>query len=537
MITITDRLFNKVAQFTADVPTSAVFYNDVFTQDLKTGISSYEFMIDKNNDEIDVIKVGYYVLANDGGKVRTFQILSIDEDNETKEIYAEDGGLDLIANFVGDYRTEQGQTLRKYCDDFLDGTGWEIGVDESHGRLLKLSWEGTTTTVKRLKQLANRFDLEVNYDIELRGDKPYRKLVNFYEKIGKQTPVNLVYGQQVSKIQKTEDISNLATAITSIGKDGLTLDGYKYTDPINRYELRGATLCDKESARVWTRFGSPELTFINKLYESEAQTQKTLFDATMNQLKKAVIPSVTYKVDFDLVPDTINIGDVVLVHDRDYQPAITLQARVNKIERSFTFKDKGKVTLTNIEELEGLEERLIDFSEAIKNKTDGLEDKIEDVDNKVDTEVDNVNNSIQDIDVILKNKVDRDSLNDLRGEFANLEAGYEELKKYGRDLSDLDERLSSIELSQTETEIVVNSISSVFTINENGLLIGKNGSNLQTLQTNDRLSFLDGGKEVAYISGQKMTILSAEFIQSVIIANHIFEKLEDKTVINYIGGE
>lgn len=53
---------------------------------------------------------------------------------------------------------------------------------------------------------------------------------------------------------------------------------------------------------------------------------------------------------------------------------------------------------------------------------------------------------------------------------------------------------------------------------------------------NDRIEFMDGGQVTAYMSGQRMFIVSGAFWQSINIGNHTFEKLGDEfTIVSYAG--
>ena len=108
--------------------------------------------------------------------------------------------------------------------------------------------------------------------------------------------------------------------------------------------------------------------------------------------------------------------------------------------------------------------------------------------------------------------------------------------KVAERIEGLGARTKAIELSLEQSQVFINTMSTYFSISEDGLLIGKNGEILQNRIANDRMEFVDGGRVVAYIAGQQLNILSATFWNSVTIANHIFERFNNEfTTIPYVG--
>ena len=93
MITVTNRQYDIVCQLSFDLADGLFAYNDWFEQDLDTGIGTYQFTVDKIGDpEIEKINVGCYLIVKDGSKIRSFEVMRIEEDKDSKTIYAEDAG-------------------------------------------------------------------------------------------------------------------------------------------------------------------------------------------------------------------------------------------------------------------------------------------------------------------------------------------------------------------------------------------------------------------------------------------------------------
>lgn len=358
MITVLDRQQNLLTQIAYDSPEGLIAYDDTFAQDLETGISSYEFTVDKLNDDVALVKAGCILFVQDAERILTFEVVRVEEDSESKTVYAEDAGIDLINEYIGPYEANASYPITHYLNVFLWDSGWEIGTNElQNSTTRKLSWEGTNTAVKRIHELAGRFNVEISYSIAIENGKIARKLVNVFRRIGKSNGVRLEYGVEVTKIKKTESIEELATSIVATGQDGITLKDYDMPESDKQdWYLRkdNGWLVYKPANRIWNRkAGQQGIDWhhnIPKLYESEAQTQKRLYAEAKNQLLKWVNPEVTYEVDIDMMPETINIGDTVSIVDHDYRPALTIEARISRIERSLIERTTGKVVITNVVE-------------------------------------------------------------------------------------------------------------------------------------------------------------------------------------------
>ena len=147
------------------------------------------------------------------------------------------------------------------------------------------------------------------------------------------------------------------------------------------------------------------------------------------------------------------------------------------------------------------------------------------------------NQFAQVMEIINKNEVNNDTLRDLTGKFSNMEDTYNRIMATADEIKGLGQRTKAVELNLEQSQLLINTLASNFSLSEDGFLLGKNGSKLQIKMTNERMEFIDSGRVVAYVSGQTMNIVSATFWNSVTIANHIFERFNDEfTTISYVGG-
>ena len=377
MITVTNRQYDIVCQLSFDLADGLFAYNDYFEQDLDTGIGTYQFTVDKIGDpEIEKINVGCYLIVKDGSNMRSFEVMRIEEDKDSKTIYAEDAGLDLLGEQVPPYKADKSYPITHYIAEFTFDSGWDIGINEiPETTTRKLEWEGTDTATKRLRQLVKRFDAEIAYDFEFVHGMIHRKLIHIYKKIGEDKKVRLEVGNEVSNVKRTISIENLATTLVATGADGITLSGVEYNEGNIRSPKNSIYLVDYDAVARWKRAGyAPGGGGIVKRYESEAKTPQALMTEAVIKLKQWNHPEVTYDVSISLLPEEVNIGDTVVVVDNSFEPSLVVEGRISSVKKSLATKESGEIKITNIESREDtisekvrrlstlVQERLFDFT-------------------------------------------------------------------------------------------------------------------------------------------------------------------------------
>jgi hypothetical protein len=109
---------------------------------------------------------------------------------------------------------------------------------------------------------------------------------------------------------------------------------------------------------------------------------------------------------------------------------------------------------------------------------------------------------------------------------ANIEATAEDLLLTFTGFQDSLEGLSE-EIADFQT---------TFRLSSEGLEIGKAEDPFKLFLTNNKMSFLDGSTEVAYVSDRKMFITEAEITNSFKVGNHLIERYNDNiTLVRWVG--
>lgn len=109
--------------------------------------------------------------------------------------------------------------------------------------------------------------------------------------------------------------------------------------------------------------------------------------------------------------------------------------------------------------------------------------------------------------------------------------------KVAGDLSTLEGRIAAVDLILGEKSAKWTFIETSITMAEEGIFIGNYAKQMGVLVADDRISFIDKGVEVAYISNKTMEITHGIFVESAVIGKHKIETIAgtDITVFVYVG--
>ena len=143
------------------------------------------------------------------------------------------------------------------------------------------------------------------------------------------------------------------------------LVGYKYDDG-RFYVTDDGLICDREAAKKWTRFNKKGQKYFIRMYDSEATSQKTLFDEGLRFLKNNNEAKISYEVSLRQLPNELEIGDYIRIIDHGFKPALYLSARLVDITRSLCDELSNSAIFANFEEEKaGISERLLSLEKSV----------------------------------------------------------------------------------------------------------------------------------------------------------------------------
>ena len=237
LLTIHDANLKKVAFIDNEKQGTLNYYDDTWTRSLATGSSTFEFTVFKKAVKSDLPLAKAYHHLNEHafvsfkykGKSFVFNIMIVEENEQTIKCYCENLNLELINELANPYKSNKAMTFKEYCEamDLLNYTHLSIGVNEISDYKRTLEWEGQETKLARLLSLAKRFDAEIEFDTQLNADSTIKKFsVNVYHEnddnhqgVGRvRNDVIVKYGKNIHSITRKVDKTGIFNTIRPTGK-------------------------------------------------------------------------------------------------------------------------------------------------------------------------------------------------------------------------------------------------------------------------------------------------------------------------------
>lgn len=379
-----DRHMNILGQASTELPKGLHVSDDLKTEEVEAGVATLEFTLsytdDTRKDAKQYSAVGNYILRKNGDEQEFYTIITSEENlfKQEVEIYAEDAGMDLLNETVGEYKADKAYPASYYVEKFSDDSGFEVGINEVSNYNRKLSWEGETTASERMLSVATQFDAEVSYSFEIDRLEIKHKYINLHKKRGVDQGRELRINREVKNIIVKSSVEDLATALSVTGgypeesETPINLKGYKYDD--GDIYLSGSTIYSRSAVAKWSRYLSEKgngTGHIVQTYTYDTLSQSELCNRAVSKLKKIYDAAVSYEVEMAYLPDGIKIGDTVNIVDDAGE--LYLSARIMKLESSIC-NDEYTATLGEYQlKSSGISEKMenlaAQFEKLAKNRT------------------------------------------------------------------------------------------------------------------------------------------------------------------------
>lgn len=379
-----DRHMNVLGQASTELPKGLYISDDLKTEEVEAGVATLEFTLNytasTRNDAKQYGSVGNYILRKNGDEQEFYTIITSEENifKQEVEIYAEDAGMDLLNETVGEYKADKAYPASYYVEKFSDDSGFEIGINEVSNYNRKLSWEGETTASERILSVATQFDAEVSYTFEIDRLKIKHKYINLHKKRGVDQGRELRINREVKNIIVKSSVEDLATALSVTGgypedsETPINLKGYKYDD--GDIYMSGSTIYSRSAVAKWSRYLSEKGSgtgHIVQSYTYDTTSKSELCNRAVSKLKKIYDAAVSYEVELAYLPDGIKIGDTVNIVDDTGE--LYLSARIMKLESSICNDEYtatlGEYKLKSSGISEKMESLAAQFEKLAKNRT------------------------------------------------------------------------------------------------------------------------------------------------------------------------
>lgn len=389
LLTIHDANLQKVAFVDNNKQNTLNYYADTWVRSLATGSSTFEFTVFKKAIKSDTALTKAYQHLNERawvsfkykGKNFIFNVMTVEEDEQTIKCYCENLNLELINEMANPYKATKAMSFAEYCEamGLLNYTHLSIGINEISDYKRTLEWEGQETKLARLLSLAKRFDAEIEFDTQLNTDSTIKKFsINVYHEnddnyqgVGRiRNDIQLKYGKNIKSIRRKVDKTGIFNSIHPTGKrtvknvagedieEAVTIQGLdewkKYNkDGVCEFYQLGSHLVAPISMQLYPStftHSTGELDqYTRKDFSYDTDNPKELRRLAYNELKKHCYPAITYEVDGYV---DVEIGDTVKIHDAGFAPLLNIQTRVSEQQISFSNPANNKTVFSNFKALE-----------------------------------------------------------------------------------------------------------------------------------------------------------------------------------------
>jgi predicted nucleic acid-binding Zn-ribbon protein len=335
---------------------SGIRYQSANLQRFLAGSASI-LTIEYNSKDIDTIRTGCKLAFIYKGRPYWLNIMDLSKKGYKVEITAYSIGLELNQEERGAHKPANAMSFVEYLAYYDPEHALELGINEVADKRIKLEWTGTDTILARLFSIANSFDAELEFTVELNQDYSLkRQVLNIYKKgnLGSNRAASPIrVGRGLKVINYSDNLKELRTAVRATGKDGLTLDGLNkkiYDDDGNLlYYSNANTVYAPQSRDKYPSVGkkSNDNWIIKELGETEYSTKEALWGYMLGELKKICLPEITYDIEGAINGD---VGDTrTLIDDVHYDPPLYVQARISELTEDLITGRVTKSTLTNFE--------------------------------------------------------------------------------------------------------------------------------------------------------------------------------------------
>nr|DAN48471.1 MAG TPA: minor structural protein [Caudoviricetes sp.] len=265
--------------------------------------------------------------------------------NQTLTLVGVQSGIEELRKSVVLDKRPKNSFARPVIDELLAGTNWQARfVSETSQRSTNFYYISTFEALKKVCQVWN---LEMQFFVEMNGNKIGARYIDFKQRIGEATGKRVVYGHNALKILQEVERTNLFTALIGRGK-GEELSAPSEENTTGSYgrritfedivweKAKGAPV-DKPRGQKYVEL--PEMTKkygiknadgtmrakVGFAVFEEEEDANVLIRRTYDQLVNASRPQLTLKTSTVYLKD-VNIGDTIRVvrHDKklDYDTRI-----------------------------------------------------------------------------------------------------------------------------------------------------------------------------------------------------------------------
>lgn len=245
-------------------------------------------------------------------------------------------GIEELRKGIVEDKKPRNKTARPVIEELLTGTNWSARyVAETASLNTNLYY---VSVFEALQKVCEVWDLEMQFFVEVSGNRIAARYIDFKRKIGKKVGTRLVYGTNALKLVQQVERTNLITAAIGRGKGEEVSSAEEnesgqagYGRKIDFSDIvwtKGANPVDKPKGQKYVEIKEATARYGIKrpdgmypkvgIVEIETDDKNELLRRTYEELLKLSRPQATFKADAAYLKNA-EIGDTIRVVRKDWQ--------------------------------------------------------------------------------------------------------------------------------------------------------------------------------------------------------------------------
>lgn len=290
-------------------------------------------MVEKNQRLVYKDKYGYW---------HEFIIKGIEEfrgdEGIIRRVFAESSFYETWGDYVEDKRPYD-TTANIALENALLTSRWQVGIVDDLG--INSTNFYHISVKEAVQKVAETWRGEIRTRVEVVGNKIVGRYVDLLVHRGEDRGRRFTYTKDLQNVRKTVHRDDVITALYGYGKgeeilddEGQTTGGYGRR--IDFADINGgkAYVEDLDALAIWGRL-NPDGTrshVFDKVEFDDCEDPEELLALTIEKLIELSQPLITYEATVT-DPEGAELGDIVAIIDREFEPELRLKARGIKIVR------------------------------------------------------------------------------------------------------------------------------------------------------------------------------------------------------------
>ena len=357
---------------------------------LQISFDAYNFP--QNNKSFPILDANVTIEDEDGNMYIVKQLTNTVDSKRVvaNHIYYENIGFRINDSLTGN------RSFNEYANFIFNNSGWTFrNIDVNYSR--NFNNFGNNNLVALVERLTINFDCEMKI-------LPNR-IIEFKTRIGNVTDKQYRYGVNIGSISESIDTTNVRTAITATGANGLTttylsplasnsLFGFKEAEPISDDSISNLNEL-REFARRNLR-DTLETNIETTVVSTDGEIGDTVFviHEKLNLEFETRIISKTTRRDYE--QSTIQLGNTVI---RTIEDAIIDQKKEVQENKEQTDAELERIEEETQEELATINVGLNDISLDVRNTENTLRSEIVQTANSIRLQVEEVDRSVASLEI------------------------------------------------------------------------------------------------------------------------------------------